>query len=147
MEREGSADTVFYDGIINSRRAFLRFIKGYRCYLVRVEEFSGVIAGVFWLNEFIGKSAMLHFCTFGNDVGAKERLCTQAMQWVSDKKVLDSLYGLTPKPYRHIWQLMRAIGCTKRGSLPGACHLKYHDRYVDGIISVIDLRNYDLGRA
>ena len=147
MDSEGLADFVFYDGNINNRHEFLNFIKGYRCWLVRCEHPERGIVGLWWLNEFVGKSAMLHFCTFGGSLEEKKDVCVQAMRWLADKKVLKSLYGLTPCVYRNVLPFMDTLGFERRGKLPGACKLFRHNRYVDGIISVLDLSKYDKGRT
>ena len=52
---------------------------------------------------------------------------------------IDALYGLTPKPYRHVTKLITDMGFELRGTLPQACYLARQKRYVPGVISVLDL--------
>jgi hypothetical protein len=86
---------------------------------------------------------MIHFCLL-NPLTFDERveLGKQSLKFVADTGAIDSLYGLTPKPYRNVWPFMEELGFKRVGELPGACYIAKHDKYVNGVISTMDLSKY-----
>ena len=144
MEREGAAEFVLYEGGVTSWQTWVEYIVNSRCWLVRCTHPELGISGLWWLNGFIGRTAMIHFCALGPRT-LKEKIDEgrQAMKWLQELGCIDSVYGLTPKPYRNVWPYMEGLGFEKQGALPGACYMSRFGRHVDGIISVLDLSKYN----
>jgi hypothetical protein len=143
MRRDGSADFVFYDGQVTSWQTWVSYVIDVQCWLVRCDHPEYGTTGCWWLNGFHGRTAMIHFCTFAPlDLEESIEMMKQSAQWLASLGHLDSIYGVTPKVYRNVFPLMEAVGFVKSGVIPGACHLVKHDRFVDGVISVLDLRHY-----
>jgi hypothetical protein len=140
---EGKAKFVFYNGFIHNEIAFADFVTaGLPCWLVRCENPGGEANGVWWVNEFQGRTGMLHFCMFKDTLANCTEIGRQAMQWLADLNILDSLYGLTPCVYRNVWPMLEGIGFERVGKLKNACHMAYYNRHVDGVISTLDLGIY-----
>ena len=140
---EDLRDVVFYDGHIKTTNQWLSFIDFQPTLVVKIERPDRELGGFWWLNGFHGKSAMLHFCYFGKDVEAKKEMTMQSLRWMAKKRVLKSLYGITPKYYRHVLTFMEELGWELRGPVGGACYIAKKDKYVDGIISVMDLTKHE----
>lgn len=145
MVAERLARVVFYDRGVNDALDWVSYLTNTRSWLVRNEHPALGVTGIWWLNSFMGKSAMMHFCNFRVldragclDVGR------QALTWLANENIFDSLYGITPCRYVHVFPLMTGLGFKLRGAVPSACNLKRGNRnnYVDGVISVLDLNTY-----
>jgi len=143
-EFEELVGVVFYDGHIKNYNDWVSFVYSQPIVVVKVEDPDHTLMGFWWLNGFYGKTAMLHFCWFGKDLEAKKEMTTASLRWLAKKKVFRSLYGITPKPYRHVLKFMKELGWELRGPVGGACYIARKDRYVDGIISVMDLTKHEL---
>jgi hypothetical protein len=142
-ESEGLVEAVFYDGYVKTVNDWLALIDSQPTIVVKVERPDGELGGFWWLNGFVGKSAMLHFCWYGKDLEAKKEMTRQSVLWLAKKKVLKSMYGITPKHYRHVLKFIEELGWELRGPVQGACYFARKDKYVNGIISVIDLTKYE----
>lgn len=90
-----------------------------------------------WVNGFMGRTALVHFCIF-NPKDALE-LGTLAMECLRRHKVADSLVGITPVCYRHVWPLMEGLGFRKITVVKGSCYFARREKYIDGLVSQLDL--------
>lgn len=146
VEQSGMASALFYNGCINSADDFYREVKNLEWDLIRVRDEHGEIITIVWLNAYMGRSAMIHFCSFCSlkesiDIGK------QVMMYLKDWGHLDSVYGVTPKHYRHVFPMLDGIGFkTKLAELPGACYLDKKGRHVPGLVSIFDLRKITLDK-
>lgn len=138
MAREsGLADVVFYDGDVTDWRGWIEFLRVSQSWLVRVNNTAGKVVGFFWLNGFAGQTAMMHFCIF-DSVGfeAAVELGRQSVAYVFRNTEMQSVYGCTPKVYRHVFPFIKALGFKVLGDIPGACYIKRKDKHVPGVVSV-----------
>ena len=140
MVDAGLAKFIFYAKDVCNHYDWSNSIHANSWWVARVERPDGSTVGAWWLNNFAGCTAMAHFCVF--DLEDKVDMIKQAMKWLSDKDILDSLYGVTPKPYRNVWPAIEAAGFERSGVLYGACHMAYYNKYVDGVVSTLNLIKY-----
>lgn len=131
---------VFYDGGVTCWRDWLDYIEDMKCWVVQCEHPEKGVIGFWWLNTYVGKSAMIHFCHWQMSLAEMLDLGRQSMQWLADTKIFDSVYGITPKPYRNVMPYMEKLGFEITGEIPGACHILRYKKYVPGIVSVLDLK-------
>lgn len=131
----GVADAVFYDGGVSSTMAWAEYIRTSQAWLVACFR-KGETVGFWWLNGFIGRTAMIHFCFWDLGLDDAVRLGRQSLHWLFEQGDLDSVYGVTPKHYRHVFPFILRAGFTLMGEVPGACYLKRKDRHVPGVLSV-----------
>jgi len=144
MVSEGLDKAVLYDGSIKCWQDWANFMLETKSWLVQCAWEDGTVVGMWWLNGFLGKTAMIHFCWFKNTTfNEKVEIGKQALKWLASLNILRSVFGLTPKPYRHVIPYLEATGFSNRGYLPGACYMARKNKYVDGVISVFDLSLYD----
>ncbi len=70
MVKDGTADTVFYEGTVSTREEFLASIKnrGTLLFILKVDD---KIVGFTWLNRFENRTAHNHFVAF-SEVWGKE---------------------------------------------------------------------------
>ena len=137
MVNDGLADAVFYDTYPSEYWSSWEWLtEEARCWLFRAEV-DGVPAGVCWLNNFVGRSSMIHFCVFS----AFQRMALELGQAVLDhvwaQGEHDSVYGITPAPYRHALKFVGALGFERMGVIPNACHMIRRNRYVDGVVTIL----------
>jgi hypothetical protein len=137
MSDQKMFDIVFYVQKMD-KYAFILFARNPANWMIEIKNSSGKTCGFFWLNGFYGKAAMIHFCIW-KTVEDKIEVGKEALAWLKKTGSFDSLYGLTPKPYRHVKDFAVAIGFKITGELNGACYLKSRDRHVPGFISIINL--------
>lgn len=144
VEQSGMAPALFYDGGIRNAETFYATVKREHWDLIRVKDEHGEIVTIVWLNGYIGRSAMIHFCSFCSleesiDIGQ------QVMMYLKNWGHLDSVYGITPKHYRHVFPMLEGIGFdVKLAELPGACYLDKKQRHVTGVASVFNLAKLKL---
>lgn len=105
---------------------------------------SAKLGGLAWVNGFMGRSAQVHFCPL---VQIPLPTATQAglvfLDHLRATNALDSLLGLTPRPYLYALRFVERLGFTRLGVLPGACFLAGRGltgTYADGILNVFSFR-------
>ncbi len=98
------------------------------------------LGGLAWVNGFMGRSAQVHFCPL---VQVPAPLALQAghafLDHIRATNALDSLLGLTPRPYVYALRFVQQLGFKRIGVLPGACFMAGRGpagKYTDGILSV-----------
>lgn len=141
MKNHRVADIVLYDGAITSWQQWLDFARSDMCWMVKCIHPTRGFVGLWWLTGFVGRTAMMHFCVFDvlETFEKKVEMGRQGLQWLYSLGAIDSVYGLTPAPYRHVWPYQDALGLHRVGRLPGACYLSRRGKYVDGVISTLNL--------
>lgn len=152
MLAEGLADATLYDvPAVDFRETWTDITSPDTAWLVEVRAYTvqrgsdtAPVAAIAWLNNFTGRTAMLHFCVFRDFQAQAEPIGRHVLRWVFGSGHFDSLMGLTPAPYRHALRLAQAIGFTPAGRVPGACHLVRWGRHVDGILSVCNPNDGEL---
>jgi hypothetical protein len=135
---DGFGDILFYSGGTQNPDDWLDFVKLSTTWLVRVTHKSGQPVGLFWLNGFQGHTAQMHFAVrrgWPDKLGAGRA----SVGWVAEKTELESLYGCTPKPFKHAIVYAKKVGFVMGHELPGACYIAKKDKYVPGVTSVLDL--------
>lgn len=90
-----------------------------------------------WVNGFMGRTAIVHFCIFNNNDALE--LGQLAMECLRKYKVAESLVGITPICYRHVWPLMEGLGFRKVTIVKGSCYFARRNKYIDGLVSQLDL--------
>lgn len=124
MQEDGMADTVFYDGRINSGKDFVRFIKATVNHLSVVYA-DGKLAGVLWLNGFECRFARFHWCIFSNmwrkDIVA---LGKEVITIILNRKdaageyLLDGVVGITPSWNERAIEYLTMCGGVTCGEAP-----------------------------
>lgn len=154
LVEEGIADSLFYDGGVRGVGDFTDFMAASSVYCYAVYDGEAPLA-LTWLNNFAGRTAMMHFAVFKAGLGMKSVLGRYVVQFLLHGKdaeggyCLDSLYGLTPQSYVHVLRFIRRLGFRQLGVLPGAVCLCCHEnaagaRHVGGVISVCTRESLNL---
>lgn len=131
----GTDAIVFYDGGVTDRVAWADMIERQEAWLVRAQDHTGRVVGFWWLNNYLGKTAMMHFCILRLTHEGSVDIGRATMRYMAELGILESVYGLTPKHYRHVFKFLRELGFEILGDIPGACYLTRKGRYVPGRVS------------
>lgn len=133
---KGVADVVFYEGQFHSWAGWLQYLRVTNAWLVQCETPEGEVCGFWWLNGYTGKAAQIHFCFWGLSFDEAVTLGRQSLHWLFGLGEIISVYGMTPKPWRHVFPFIEALGFRRGLELPGACFIKRKDKHVAGVSSV-----------
>jgi len=126
MEKEGTASTVFSDGIINNARDFLAVMKSNlnMLYVIFVDDEQ---SGVFWLNRFEARFARMHWCLFSNQrgkdsIGIGVEVLRIIMNWKDrdGKYLYDMLLGIVPSSNKIAIGYCKKCGGVIQGEIPNA---------------------------
>lgn len=104
---------------------------------------DGEIKALYWLNNPLGKSAMIHFCYLRRAFCEQESVglyVVKSLLFCRDGKgeyVLSALFGLTPKPYRHALAFIQKLGFRLAAEFPEACYFARKNVWKSGIVSVL----------
>lgn len=104
---------------------------------------DGKIKALYWLNNPLCKSVMIHFCFLRDAFCEQEAVglyVVKSLLFCKDTKgdyVLSALYGLTPKPYRHALAFIQKLGFRLAAELPEACFFARKNAYKSGIVSIL----------
>lgn len=134
---------VFYDGEITDFADFQTWIRAKDKDARFVAGADGKIKALYWLNNPLGKSAMIHFCFLRESFCEQETVgfyVVKSLLFCRDAKgeyVLSALFGLTPKPYRHALSFIRKLGFHLAAELPEACYFSGKNTYKSGIVSIL----------
>lgn len=135
---EGKDKTLFYDSSVKNAEQFVRFIKTPGNFpLFVVEEGSGNIHMLAWLNGLMNGTAQSHFCVIGKfKRGMAEKIVEY---WMSleyqGQKIIHALIGITPEPFEAAIKLAKLAGYHILGAIPDFCEMAYEGRRVPGVIS------------
>ncbi|SIO36697.1 hypothetical protein [Halodesulfovibrio marinisediminis] len=105
---------VFYDGEITTEEEFIQFMQDDMNYVYAVYERGEVLALV-WLNNFLGRCAMMHFTMFYNSKGKEQGTALFLLNFMlfsqhEGQYCFDAFYGLTPRVYRHVLSFIKKLG-------------------------------------
>lgn len=134
---------LFYDGEMEDFSAFLTWLSAKDKDARFVADLNGEIKALYWLNNPLGKSVMIHFCFLRNAFCEQEeigRYVVKSLLLCTDRNgeyVLSALYGLTPKPYRHALAFIQKLGFRLLGELPEACYFARKKAWKNGIVSIL----------
>lgn len=134
---------LFYDGEIADFSAFQTWITAKDKDARFVADLDGEIKALYWLNNPLGKSVMIHFCFLRKAFCEQEeigRYVVKSLLFCTDTKgeyVLSALFGLTPKPYRHALSFIQKLGFRLVGELPAACYFARKKTCKNGIVSIL----------
>ena len=95
------------------------------------------VAGLFWINGFIGRLAYLHFAVFRGFAPYAVLMGKYVVSWAFLRGELSCLLGVTPLPYRHVLKIISDVGFEKLGVVPKACNLVRYGKFVDGVASIL----------
>lgn len=141
MERDGTVDSVFFDGSVRTREEFLRRMRqpGIQLYGVFVKD-SDVPVGFIWMEMFGKRTARGHFCAFSEywgdayKIGHEILVILLSMRDSDGNYVLDAIYGFTPKDNTLALGALEAAGFKVAGTLPNAFYYESLDRACDGVM-------------
>ena len=91
------------------------------------------LACAVWINNFCGKSALVHFVVFRGFEHLSNTLCHLASAWAFDGG-LACLLGLIPVTNRGAIACMRASGWKDVFRIPEACFVHRLGRHVDALL-------------
>ncbi len=104
---------------------------------------TGEVKALYWLNNPIGKNAMIHFCFLRKAFGEQEAIGLHVVESLlhckngSGEYVLSALVGITPKPYRHALAFIRKLGFRIVAELPQACYFARQNTYKNALVSIL----------
>jgi len=122
MVSEGTVNTVFQDGLVNSSEDFLREMRTCNRLFIVIENKEPI--AITWLNRFEGKTARLHFCFFKKAWGNKSVevgrfICSQILDYMYEKEyIYDSLIGRIPASNKPAIEFFKKVGVKFVGELP-----------------------------
>lgn len=134
---------LFFDGEIADFAGFQTWILAKDKDARFVAGADGKIKALYWLNNQLGKSAMIHFCFLRQAFCEQEeigRYVVKSLLLCRNERgeyVLSALYGLTPKPYRHALAFIQKLGFRLIAELPEACFFARKNACKNGIISIL----------
>jgi hypothetical protein len=133
MEQDGTLDTVFHDGSMQSAWDFLEKMKDPRGQLFLVADvtakgFPRDIA-IIWLNDFQARWAQFHFCVFSNawgegidEIGQKVIRQIMTMKTNDGSRYLhDMILGIVPSWNERAIEYVKEVGGRVMCELPCAC--------------------------
>lgn len=125
-------------GGVHDVNTFLQMVyDGHLEELVRVD-YKGDLVGFFWLNNYLGLSASIHFCTWGMKFKESIEFGKMAL-FFSYSIGRRCLFSLLPKEYREVLVYSALLGFSVSADLPGTCYINKKDEWVCGKIASIDL--------
>lgn len=141
---EGKVEDVFYSGGVASPAEFLRFVANpASSILVGIEAESTAIRGLAWLTNVHDGSAFLHYCTLGGFRRAVARALLahlESLRQADGRPALDRLLGITPEVNAAALRMLKVMGFTTLGTIPGYCRLASRGGRCGGVISYYELR-------
>lgn len=129
--REGVIDQVAFDAAVNEE-CFLLFAR-------RVEVFGagfddrGRPLGFFYLNNFEGATARLHFCLFEAGRPRRLELGRRVLDWCFETFEFKALLGLVPTVNPAAIDYARRMGGRESALIPGLCWIERLKRTVDAV--------------
>lgn len=143
MQDEGLADVVMYDAVMPNIADWHSVTNPAMALLIRIENAqSGELVMVTWLNSFMGRVAMIHFCCFTAWQHDAEAIGRTALEYIFGLGVIDALIGITPAPYRHAISFVEKLGFVRKTKIPKACHFAKRKRYVDGVLTMLTREDF-----
>lgn len=134
---------LFFDGEMQDFTEFYTWLLAKDKDVRFVANTEGVIKAMYWLNNPLGKSVMIHFCFLKKAFQEQEAIgfyVVKSLLLCRDSKqnyVLSALIGITPKPYRHALQFIKKLGFEQKAEIPELCYFARKNKYITGIVSVL----------
>lgn len=133
---------VFYDGAPESFEDFY-------AWLVRYDKDARFIVGsdgakaLYWLNNVLGKSVMIHFCFLRAAFAEQTQIglyTVKSLLTYRDGKgeaAVSCLMGITPKPYRHALAFIQKLGFQIKAEIPLACYFERQGKFKNAVVSLL----------
>lgn len=140
--------SIFYEYCPKSGDDFCLWTKSPSQDVRFVTDNSGKILGMYWLNNMLGKSVMIHFCFLREAFSLQEEIGKYVVKGLMEAKdaqgdyVISALMGLTPKVYRHVFPFIYDLGFKRIGILPKSCHFRDKNTYYDGVLTMLTRENH-----
>jgi len=94
--------------------------------------------GFFYLTNFEGNTARLHFCFFEAGRNRRFELGRWVIDWCFKAFELKCLVGIVPVINRGAVNYARAVGGYEMGTIPGICYIHRLERSVGGVQFIFD---------
>jgi hypothetical protein len=144
MVAEAKVEDVFYAGGVTSLDDFSRLMAAHAAEAVlAVDAASGAARGFAWLTNVHDGSAFLHYCSLGgfSREGARAVLAAvEGLRGADGQPLLDRLLGITPEVNTAALRVLRLMGFTSLGTIPGYCRLAHRGVRCGGVISFYECR-------
>ncbi|MFI3271232.1 MAG: hypothetical protein R3Y11_03875 [Pseudomonadota bacterium] len=145
MQDEGLDGVVMYDSAQPNIVDWNSVTNSNMAWLIRIEDAQGNMVAIAWVNSFMGRCAMIHFCVFKAGRFNAVAIGRTLLGFVFKSGKLDALMGITPATYRHALSFVEKLGFVRRMVLPKACHIVRKARYVDGIVTLLQRDDFMKG--
>lgn len=134
MEAEGTVETIFYDGNVETPEAFERLLfRSGTLPFVLFDDLAPI--GMAWANNIVGKAAHGHFVAFKRAWGRRNtvRMTKAVFHHLLNAQdaggfLFDVLIGICPESNALVWRLGEACGAVRRCVIPN-----YIYRHATGI--------------
>lgn len=143
MEGEGKIPWLFYDGGIKTRNDYIDFMTqpDVFAYVVYDRGDHTTPLATYFVNNFTGNAAMMHFCHFQAGLPLRIPIGLDACNFLlkGGGSGISALIGITPRPFRHAWRYALSVGFQQKAIIPEACRLElpnHAPRYVDAVASL-----------
>lgn len=101
-----------------------------------VLELDGEDGGMFVVNGFTGKSALIHFSMYPGFDAYLPWMGRYVLSWLFSAGGFESITGLTPAAFRHVLRAVRAMGFVEKIRIPGACCMASSGKTISGVFSI-----------
>lgn len=130
MIDEGTIGSILWSTLDYSEDVWLKVLKDTYC-LTMLHD--GRPIGITWFNPGYGLDVSCHFVLYKPYYSVAEQAGHLILGWLNKEIKVRTFYGLMPRPYRHERRLLEAWGFKEVETIPYACYMAKHKRYVDGI--------------
>ena len=142
LRDENLVETLFFDGTCKNFSDFMDIMTRKNTLpfaLFKDDE----IYGFFWLNNFAGKTAQIHFTAFKNSIGLRRcapSFGTKCISYALSLKdelgyFIDTILGVTPISYKLALKFNKRAGMKEIGRIPNRCVMYYKRRVEDALLT------------
>lgn len=149
MEKDGTVETVFFNGCVKTREGFLSYMKS-KSILLFVFMVDYTPVGFTWLNNIQDRSAQQHLCMFKEfwgrslDVGIPMLRQVIEMKDNNDEYIFDLLTTIVPAWNKKVINFLHKIGAIRFGSnLPNAIWNDREQRSEEGVMFYFTRGDYE----
>jgi len=143
IKHEGIFEYLFYDGFVQTEHDFMQLMYDSVPLLIFDKDYN--LLSLVWFRDFKAKTASIHMCYFKQGLKNSLYIGRELLKFMFNNSYLslESIYGLTPKPWLHATIFAKKVGGQILGEIPGACTLHYKNKKsVAGIISIFNRKEY-----
>lgn len=139
MVAGGKVEQTFYAGGISSPEDFLHLAKSPQiaaCIAIDAEARQPAVFA--WLTNIENDSAFAHYCVLGTPSRAAGRAVLtfwESLRRPDGDPLLDLLLGITPEIHEPALRVLRILGFTSIGTIPGYCNCVYAGGKCGAVIS------------